>query len=813
MEFKTRVTNTGTYHEDQFGNLITTSGRPSGLIDQKKKGKEWILANIKSIYVDYNRYFPNMFFNNRLQWDENILYFQGLIDPGKYIQRADQNKAETKNVASVNYDKRFLNVLSKYVRILLGKLSEVQFSITATPVNPLARQHMKEYKAKIQAATQIKLLAEQLDNPDLLQVLADAGFDDLPADDIEEQIKMTESLPYQAAMNIESYLKYISYLNGLDQKLTEGDLDLISCGVVAVEECYDANGNPMSERVDPRSLLVGWSNNEDFRDNQEVGKFRMITMNELVQEDVNGDLADCYSEIEQFNVGRYGNQVLWNPYSQGAGFRNMDYVYAKNRILVLDVYFYSYDEDTYVAKNDRNGNRRVDKMAFGYYSGRSNNGPKEEDFKKNNPDKELYRTRTKNIYKGTWLVGTDYIYNYGLYRNMARTKSDPVDTKLPILIQAPLMRNGKSASILEEIKVIADAANLTWQQMQNATAHARPPGFEFNTDALFEATKGLGAHGYDFEKVMENMLIHNIIPMSTKNLAGVNSGARPFQEIEGGLGSSFGQWAESLKFYLYMLQEITGFSSVAAGSNVQYTGKEVANLAIDTADYSIKHLFSAKKYLYQDLMNLKAMMGMDSIAEGRAQGIRTGLGGVYEFFEIHKDTSLYDYAIMVEFKPTAQEWQEFNQMIAQAIATPLDQGGITLSDAGRIKECETIKQANAYLYVAIRKNMREAQAAQLQMQQTKAQQDQQTAQLSQQAQVAQLQMNEASQIRIIQATENEKRITEKQKFEYQMQIKKLEGLVKTDQLQRQGQIDANITDKKVMGNIDRVKTNTLQVGS
>lgn len=812
MAFETVTTNTGTYHKDQFGNLITTSGRPSGLIDQKKKGKDWILVNIKSIYVDYNRYFPNMFFNNRLQWDENLLYFQGLIDPGKYIQRADQNKAETKNVASVNYDKRFLNVLSKYVRILLGKLSEVQFSITASPDNTLARQHVAEYKSKLQAATQIRLLAEQQNIPELKQILSDAGFDDLPSDDIEEQIKMNESLPYQAAMNIECYLKYISYLNGLDEKLREGDLDLISCGVVAVQEDYDANGNSMSERVDPRSLLVGWSNNEDFRDIEEVGKFRMITMNELVKEDVNGDLLDCYSEIEQFNVGRYGNQILWNPYSQGAGFRSMDYVYAKNRILVLDVYFYSFDEDTYVAKNDKNGNRRVDKQTYGYYSGRSSNGPKEEDFKKNNPDKELYRTRVKNIYKGSWLVGTDYIYNFGLYRNMARTKKDPIDTKLPIIIQAPLMRNGKSASILEEIKVIADAANLTWQQMQNATAHARPPGFEFNTDALFEATKGLGAHGYDFERVMEMMLVHNIIPMSTKNLAGVNSGAKPFEERPGGLGSDFGQWAESLKFYLYMLQEITGFSSVASGSNVQYTGKEVANLAMDTADYSIKHLFSAKKSLYENIMKLKAMMGMDAIAEGRALGIKTGLGGVFEFFEINKDASLYDYAIMIQFKPTAQEWQEFNQMISQALATPLDQGGITLSDYGRIKECETIKQANAYLYVAINKNKREAQQAQVQMQQVKAQQDQQTAQLSQQAQMAQLQMTEQSQIRIVQATEVEKRITDQQKYEWMLKIESLKSMVKTDQIHTQGQIDSYQTKLKVEGNMTRLKGDAVQVG-
>lgn len=814
--FSVEIGTGGSYHVDKFGNKVNANGRPSDLIDPRNKDKDWILAMVKSIYVDYNRYYPSMFFNNRVEWDENIMYLQGLVNPARYMQMADQNQAVTRNLSTVNYDKRFLNVISKYFRILKGKLGDVEFAITAAPENALARQHSAEFRSKLEAATQLKLLAESENIPELMDILQQAGLDDLPDDDIELQIKFQESLPYQAAMNMELYLKWVNYLCNLKQQMEEADYDFITCGVAAFKEDYDANGNPMSQRIDPRSLLVGWTNTEDFRDISEIGQFRMVTMNDIVKEDVNGDLAGQYEEIEQTYIGRYGNQ-MWYPDNQVRGFRNMDPVYAKNRVLVLDVYFYSYDEGTFVAKNDSNGNRRVVQKEFGYYSGKlrtdGTNARQESDFKKNHPDKELYRTRTKNIYKGTWIIGSDYMYNHGLYRNMARTKSDPIDTVLPIVVMAPLMRNGKAVSIVEEIKPIADAANLAWQKMQDATAHARPPGFQFDPDALYEATKAMSADGYNFEKVMENILVHNIVPMSSKNLAGINSGNRPYEERFGGLGPDFGQYVEALKFYLFLLQEITGFNNVAAGGDVQYTGKEVANLAMNTADYSIRHLFEAKKHLYENLMKLKAMMGMDSIAEGRAQGIKQGLGGAFEFFEINKNTSLYDYAIEIGFRPTAAEWQQLDQRIQIAMSMPPEQGGITILDSMRIKQCETIKQAEAYLHVAVKKNIREAQDRQSQMLQEKAQTDQQTAALSQQAQAAQIQMQEASQIRVIQAQANEDRLTEKQKYEYAMQLKQLEGLIKTDQVNKQGQIDSHVTQQKVQGNMDRIKTNTTQVGS
>jgi hypothetical protein len=737
--------------------------------------------------------------------DENIQYLQGVIPFTKFMDRVDQNKQEAKNNVQVNYDKRFLNLVSKYFRVLHGRLSKIKYDTTCTPVNPLARQHMEEFKNKLAIAYQMKQLAEQRQIPILNEILTEVGMEDLPEDDIELQIKMNESLPMQAAMNMELYLKWITHIDDFDVKIDEAAYYMIACGCAAFEEVLDANGNPSSEAVDPRTLLVGWSNKDDLRDVNEIGKFRMITISDIMKEDVNGDLEGQYGEIQKYFAGKYGNSSFF-PDQNVRGFRNIDTVYAKNRVLVLDLYFYSYDDKVYVAKNNKHGNRRVVAKDFSYYQG------KEEEFKKNHPDKEIYRTRTKNIYKCSWIVGSDFMYNFGLYRNSARTKRDPKDTRLPILVIAPFIRNGKIPSIIEELKPIADSANLKWKKMQEAVAHARPPGFQFDVDSLYEAVKAMKNDGYNFERVMEMMLDHNIIPVSSKGIGGYQNGQRPFEERYGGLGPDFKGWVDGLMTDLMLMQEITGVSSVAAGTDVQYTGKQVANMAVETAADATRHLFTGMKKLYQNSMQMKILLGMDSIAEGKAYGIRIGLGGAYEFFQINPEFSLYDYSIMVEFMPNEKDWMDLQGEINIAMQTPIESGGITLQDSLRIKECQSIKQARMYLYVAIKRNMKQAQKRQMEMLQMKSQQDQQTAAIAQQARIEALKMElemeqQKAQIQLqLQSTING------QKFQYDLELAKLNGLIQTDQINTQGEIDKAVTEIKARYNMDRMKTNTLQVG-
>lgn len=693
------------------------SGRPAHLIPPNRKDKAWCIQMVKCAHNEFRNNCPNLFYNASNNYTENIRYFQALLDPERYMDQYDNNQAVTQNQTSIARDKRILNVASKYIRILKGRLSDLKFDITATPINALARQHEEEFTSRIKAAMKAKKIADQYNYPEVTKMLEELGFDSLPVDMEELEIQKSNlSMPYQMAMNIELFLQYANTVDDLERKLQEEDLDVILNGVYATKVRIDADGTPVAEKIDPRSLLVGFSNTEDFRDVSEIGQYRQISVTEMKEEDYKQELTDDdYFDIENNVAGRNINYLDMGMYFSDD--------HLTKKVLVLDLYFYSWDEEVKVLKKNSSGNPRIHMKNFDYYRNR------EEEFYKNNPGKEIYRTKNQVVYKATWVVGTDYIYNFGLLRDTPRSQSDPYRTKLPILIYAPLIKDGQTHSMMDEIKPVIDSCQLAWQRIQEAYAKALPPGFTIDPEGLMNAVQSIGDKQYDFQKLLQMATKENIQLVATSKYAA--NGAKPVTINYGGLGPDFQSWITSLNYNLTLIQEITGFNSVAAGSPEKYMGKGVSDNVMQTADFSIKHLYEAKRMHWEDINRLKTTLGMDQIASGKAIGIKKAIGSdAFDYIQINAQASKYEYSITVNYRPSAEIWADLYAAAKNALAVGPQQDGITLDDYLQLTECTTLKQAKAYLYTAIKNHRRQTQQMQQQIVQEKAQLDQQTAQNS-----------------------------------------------------------------------------------
>lgn len=776
-------------------NTLLATGRPSHIIPVEKKDGAWCLQMVKSAHNDFRNNCPNLFFNAREKYNENVRYFQALIDPGKYMDLYDNNKSETKNQTSVSRDKRILNVASKYIRILKNRLNDRKFDIVATPINALARQHEEEFSSRLRAAMKVKKITEQYNVPQVAQMLQELGFENLPVDNDELEIQKSNlSIPYQMAMGIELFLKYSNSIDRIEDKLMEEDLNVILMGVYATQCRTGIDGTPIAEVIDPRSLLVGYSNTENFRDISEVGQYRQITVTELMEEDINGDLTkEQLREIELFfsqnDFTRFDSRSQI-PY-------NNDQSVTKKG-LVLDFYFYSYNEDVKVLKNNSAGNPRIYRKPFDYYKG------KESDFEKNNPTKKLFRTKNQVVYKCTWIVGTDFVYNYGLFRDTPRDQSDPYRTKLPILINAPLIKDGYTQALMDEIMPLIDSANLKWQKMQDAIAKARPSGLAIDTDALLSAVENLNDAAYTKEVALEMAIKENIHIYSGAAQKFGGNGAKPVQELQGGLGADFGGWLDGLRSDLMLIQEITGFNSVAAGSPQKYMGKGVSDNVMETADYSIKHLYEAKRMHYEDICRTKVMMGMDVIAAGEAIGIKNGIGtDTYEYIKLNQQASKYQYNIDIMHSASDQMWADIYQDCKDAVILGPQNGGITLSDSLVVKECTTIKQAKAYLYRSINQHKKDAEISQRQMMQDKANMDQETAKnsamLKQQELAASLEID----AKIIELNKNANIELENHKHNNKMQENQQNNVAKSFHIETKEESNKEQTQMKVNQNLDR----------
>jgi len=774
---------------------VLANGRPSHIIPAEKKDGAWCLQMVKTAHNDFRTNSPNLFFNARDKYDENVRYFQALIDPGKYMDLYDNNKSETKNQTAVSRDKRILNVASKYVRILKNRLNDRKFDIVATPINALARQHEEEFSSRLKAAMNIKKIADKYNVPQVAQMLQDLGFDNLPVDTDELEIQKTNlSIPYQMAMGIELFLKYSNSIDRVEDKLMEEDLNVILMGAYATQVRSGVDGTPVAEVIDPRSLLVGYSNTENFRDVSEIGQYRQITVTELMEEDVNGDFTkEQLKEIELFfsqnDYTRFDSRA-----QQGY---SMDQSVTKKG-LVLDFYFYSYNEEVKVLKNNSAGNPRIYRKAFDYYKG------KEDDFEKNNPTKKLFRTKNQVVYKCTWIVGTDFVYNYGLFRDTPRDHSDPYRTKLPILINAPLIKDGYTQELFGEIMPLIESANLKWQKMQDAIAKARPSGLAIDSDALLSAVESINDASYTREVALEMAVKENIHIYAGSAQKFGGNGAKPVQELYGGLGPDFGGWLDGLRADLMLMQEITGFNSVAAGSPQKYMGKGVSDNVMETADYSIKHLYEAKRMHYEDICRVKVMMGMDVIASGEAVGIKNGIGtDTYEYIKLNQQASKYQYNIDIQHSASEQQWADIYMDCREALTLGPNNGGITMSDSLVVKECTTIKQAKAYLYKAINLHKREAEATQKQMMQDKANMDQETAKNSAMIRQQEMAAELDKESQIIEMNKKANIELENQKHSNKMQENQQNNIAKGFHIETKEESQKEQTQMKVNQNLDR----------
>lgn len=781
--------------------MINGTGRPSHLIDPEKKDKAWTLQSVKSIYSDFNKNCQFLFYNNRIRYDNVVNQIQGIINPSKYLGLVDQNVSHNTNLTSLNHDKRLLNLLSKYFRLLLGKLNDVGFDITIKPNNSLARNQNDEYRTLMKTFMELNKILKDNNIGKIEDFIGQSGFD-IPDNNEELEIQMQMSKPNQLAMFLKRAIREINYLDSIDQKFYESDYNLTAFGASAIETTINQNGVPTREVVDPRDLLVGYSNTEDFRDVSEIGKFRMATINDIRAEDKDGTLSkEDLKAIESYCLGRYGNDYSLSM-RMGSGYSNQgDELFGKYRTLLVDIYFYSWDEQVHVAKKDtKNGNLTVIQQKINYYRGR------EAEYAAKYPDRKLYRTATQRIYKATWVVGTDYIYNYG---PMPCSGDGIYKPALPITLNAPLIKNGRTVSIIEEMLTIVERANEFWQKMGESLAKARPVGFELDVDSLMAATAGLADQGYNFEKVLELIMENNIVLKSTKGMGGkgmggIANGNKPFEERYGGLGPDFKGYYEGLQSCIALLQEISGFSSVAASSPTKYQGKKVAELAIQSADYAIKHLPRAKKSLYENVMQNSVRALIDSINYGDAEVLRQYIGdNAFQF--IKDNASAYECMLMTEFRPTDEDWQHIYEAANIAIKMPLEQGGIAYPDYIKVVEAETIEEAEQIMRLLYNRNIKKYQQQQQQAIQSNGEQQRLSAQQAAQAKQQELAMELQHEKELINMKTAAELDLKHADFLYLKEEKILEGLIKDDHLKSQGEIDLQITDLEAKYNMDRLK--------
>lgn len=737
---------------------------PSHLIDPKEKGKDWILQYSKAAWNSWNNDNPReIFYNARYRYEVYKSYAMGNQSINKYkpLMGIDEESRET----WLNIDWSVIPIVPKFRRIALGKLSKVDYNILATPVDSLANEENEDYFATTKAKILMREEAKKID-PSLLEspfLQLDPG----EAKDLEElEMQMKYTHKHQMAIEAEQAIKLVLEQNQIDKLRESVKEDLFDYGVAGYKEFIDSNGAIKIRSINPRNIVINHCKNRDFSDASYVGEVIEMTISDLKQMAGDQFTDDQYEDIAKNVIGKYGNPREWpstlSIYNKG---------YDTFNVRVLDIEFFSVNELVYEQRIDRRGNKIYARAKY--------------DDRNKRKDK-FERVAYKVVYKGRWIIDSNYIFDYGLCTNMKRAKSSLMDTKLSFHLFAPEFWDMKAHGMMEQIIPIADAIQIAWYRLQNVINQSRPKGIMIEMGALEDIPLGKGGKQLTPMKVLDLYNKTGTLVYRKLDNQGRATNYKPIEELENGLGRDAMSYWQLIQNHIQLLRDITGMNELTDGSTPDpRTLTTVAKLAYEGTNNALYGIVNGDKKLLEALSN-DIILRLQDVAEmGEVKGYIRSLGAnTMKFFKMSPNVALYEFGIFLEDKPTDEQ----RALLMQQVQAGQAGGLLDIEDAIIIQNTDNLKVAQQLLAYKIRKRKEEEEEKAMRQQQMNAEVQMQSAQAAEQAKQQTLQVEGQVKSQLIQVEkEFDARLLEI-KYQYELQLEQLRqtGKANTKEIENSG---------------------------
>lgn len=469
-----------------------------------------------------------------------------------------------------------------------------------------------------------------------------------------------------------SHTENISYWDrSIKPKLVE---DLLVCGKAFAYADYDLETSKVVWKyADPADSGLQYTRHNDYRDSDYGYVFEYPTISEI------RSLKDCIfdkdgrpiqeedlKELAKKYVGYGKNPADWTrDYEDRMG---SAYKYDDFRVCVLKTWWIDVENEDKIEYTKKNGKKR-------YYN-------YDKTVKKLNKKEKLIRTKLRATYRNSWIVGTDYVYNFGKMPNQPR---QPMNK--PIL---PLKGwTLKEKSLVEQLIPLGDVYQVAWLKLQNAIAKAADDGYAINLSMLADLSQGQNKQ-LDHKKIIQLWREQGLIFYKTSHMngmGGIGGTPIPIQSVDGGLRNTLEKYLLIMEQMHRQVELITGFSPVALGATAdpnQPVG--TTNLSLEATMKSLKPYRDSFMYLKEELAKVTSPMIQLALRNDKkskeeyAQVI--GQYGVGVLMTAMKSNT--QYGINLQSRPDTNERQEIIQMINDAYAAK--RNGVAGLDVGQHME-------------------------------------------------------------------------------------------------------------------------------
>ena len=708
-----------------YSNNKNSKSFPDPLAKQSEKAsKEYGLKYAKAIEGQWGDFgtADSLYRKRNRLFENNREYANGTQDTTIYKQLLNSLDPNNGDGSLVNLDYTPVPILPKFAKIVSNKILSRNPYPNLEAIDPISSSNKNDEKNKLRMQVQMREKLQDLKQKTGGLVLGQDP-DTLP-ETIEEaeilletNVKTDGEIAAQVATNLT--LNWNNFNDGVYRRSVQ---DLTSLGMAVVKRSNDPNYGIKIDYVDPINFIHSYTEDPGMNDLMYAGHIKRISISELKR--LAGDQFDekQYEEIAK-KTTKYNSSSSKGYFD--SSINKMKYEYDEYMVEVIDFEFMSVDCIYYEQKENRHGNTGFFHQGFDY---KERTGGVFE--------RTPHKMEIATLYGGSYVIGTNHIFDYGMKTNVPRNMHDISRCRLSYSSVCTNIRRMVPKSMVSSCTGFADMLQLTHLKIQQAIAKAKPDGLIIDIEGLENVQLGKAGE-------LQPLDLHDIYEQTgvfyyrSKNPDGGFQNP-PVREIGNSI-RNINELIALYNHYLRMIRDTTGINEMMDASTPKGdTLVGVQQNAIAAGNNAIYDITNAAMILYkktcEDIVRCLQILPPESVIYGTYENAigKTNMGVLSSF----GDLPMFNFGVTV-----VKEMEDQDKIyLEQSIQASLAQKEIDLEDAMAVRQVRDINQAERLLVVRRKKRIERIQKQAMQNSQMQAQQAQQAAQAASQSRMQEMQM-------------------------------------------------------------------------
>tara|TARA_R110000796_G_scaffold45496_4_gene110052 strand:+ start:5520 stop:7919 length:2400 start_codon:yes stop_codon:yes gene_type:complete len=651
-------------------------------------------------------------------------YAAGTQDTSIYKQILNSLDPDNGDGSLMSLDWTPVPIVPKFAKIVVNKIISSYRYPQVEAVDPLSQSEKDIKKRKI---------ATRIENKEKFQEAKAAGLevdidpDRLPETPEEAEIFLETNVKTDAEIAAQLGTQMTLSWNNFDERVYRRVVeDLVSCGMGVSKRTNDPNYGINQEYVDPKLFIHSVTEDPTLSELAYAGHIKTTSIAELKRIAGSRFTEKEYQNIAQGVMNKYGNEPsAFTRRQLGDTVNVQEMPYDEYSVQVLDFEFMSVDSMTYEKKMSRFGNQGF------YFKGEKWEVPKNSVY-----DRNIVNMNNATVYGGSYIIGTDYVYNYKQCNNVPKNIHDLTRARLSYSVVATNIRNMIPKSLVSSVIGFADQLQLSHLKLQQAVAKAKPDGILIDIEGLENVDLGRGGEltPLQLQDIYEQT---GVMYYRSKNPEGGFQNP-PIREINNSI-RNINELISLYNHYLRMIRDATGINEVVDGTTPKGEALVGVNqMAVSASNNALYDITNSAMIYYrrvcEDIVKCLQILPNKSVlyqVYEKAIG-KTNMSVLNSF----RDLPMYNFGVRVlsDLSDTDRQYLEQNIQIA------LSQKEIDLEDAIAIRNIKDVDQAERLLIIRRKKRIAQQQAMQQANIQAQSQANAQAAQAGMQAEVQKEQM-------------------------------------------------------------------------